>query len=157
VDLLKLYISPIFFFKMLQNYLSLCHYLLNYIIEFLILYLYMEGISTLGVIYKGWVLLKWWSTRTRYIPVSGISLYSYGTYWSVSVFIWLILDDEYWKNILEVKKYLKIFWFFIIFQLSSLTFHENSWDDGQKKINLQSMMIIHIKKFIILYINILIL
>jgi hypothetical protein len=142
---------------MLQNYLSLCHDLLNYIIEFLILYLYMEGISTLGVIYKGWVLLKWWSTRTRYIPVSGISLYSYGTYWSVSVFIWLILDDEYWKNILEVKKYLKIFWFFIIFQLSSLTFHENSWDDGQKKVNLQSMMIIHIKKFIILYINILIL
>jgi hypothetical protein len=142
---------------MLQNYLSLCHDLLNYIIKFLILYLYMEGISTLGVIYKGWVLLKWWSTRTRYIPVSGISLYSYGTYWSVSVFIWLILDDEYWKNILEVKKYLKIFWFFIIFQLSSLTFHENSWDDGQKKVNLQSMMIIHIKNFIILYINILIL
>jgi hypothetical protein len=64
-----------------------------------------------------WVLLKWWSICTGYIPVSAV-WYSYSTCTDCIYFIWLIWDDEYGKNILTVKKYFKIFYFFfIIFQL----------------------------------------
>jgi hypothetical protein len=35
-----------------------------------------------------------------------------------TIFIWLIWDGVYSKNLSAVEKSLKIFWFFIIFQLS---------------------------------------
>jgi hypothetical protein len=49
-----------------------------------------------------------------------------GTYKSKSIFIWLIQDGGYSKNVHLVEKYHKIFSFFYYILIIYLTFDENS-------------------------------
>jgi hypothetical protein len=72
------------------------------------------------------VLQKWSSTCTGYAPVSDTRMVLVGTYKSKSIFIWLIQDGGYSKNVHLVEKYHKTFSFFYYILIIYLTFDENS-------------------------------
>jgi hypothetical protein len=101
---------------------------------------------------------KLWSICTGYVRTNTMYAYkySYGTHQPISIFIWLVLDGGYNKNVSSVENSKNILSFYYISIISRI-FLWKWMMQWVEKINLQSMIIIiHLQIiFLIFYINVL--